>query len=186
MKALGVVLAGGAATRLGGSKAGVALAGRPLISYPLEAFRAACLEAVVVAKRSSPLPALEVLVITEPDEPRHALAGVVAALRHADGSPVLVCACDTPFIEPATLENLAASACTAIARTDERLHPLLALYAPSTLTPLERAIEAGDSATKAAERLNPAYLEISEDETFNVNTHEDLARAEANLRELRS
>lgn len=47
---LGVVLAGGRGSRLGGAKATAELAGRPLISYPLAALAEAGLEAVVVAK----------------------------------------------------------------------------------------------------------------------------------------
>ncbi|HET9153212.1 MAG TPA: NTP transferase domain-containing protein, partial [Solirubrobacterales bacterium] len=49
-RALGVVLAGGRGSRLGGGKAGIELAQRPLISYPLAAIEAAGLEAVVVTK----------------------------------------------------------------------------------------------------------------------------------------
>jgi molybdopterin-guanine dinucleotide biosynthesis protein A len=186
MRALGAVLAGGAATRLGGAKATVELAGRPLSAYPLEALSAAGIEAVVIVKRDSPLPPLEVPIIGEPDEPRHPLAGVVAALHHADGRPVLVCPCDTPFITQATLEALATSGRTTIARTADRLHPLLALYLPGTLAPLERALASQVSATQAAESLDPAYLDVSEDETFNVNTPADLTRAETMLKQLRS
>ncbi|MEJ7875306.1 MAG: NTP transferase domain-containing protein [Solirubrobacterales bacterium] len=185
MKALGAVLAGGAAARLGGAKATAELAGRPLIAYSLEALGGAGLELVVVAKRDSLLPALEIPVVVEPDEPRHPLTGVVAALRHADGRPALVCACDTPFITLAALETLAASGCTTIGRTADRLHPLLALYMPDTLAPLERALASNDSATLAAQGLGPAYLDISEGEAFNVNTPEDLARAETMLTQLR-
>ncbi len=186
MRALGAVLAGGAATRLGGAKATVALAGRPLIAYPLDALSAAGIEAVVVAKRDSPIPVLEVPIIGEPDEPHHPLAGVVAALHHADGRPVLVCPCDTPFITQATVEALATSGRTTFARTANRLHPLLALYLPDTVAPVERALASQVSATQAAESLGPDYLDLPERETFNVNTPADLTRAEAMLKPLRS
>jgi molybdopterin-guanine dinucleotide biosynthesis protein A len=53
--AIGSVLAGGRGSRLGGSKATVELAGRPLISYPLAALAAAGLDAFVVAKPDTPL-----------------------------------------------------------------------------------------------------------------------------------
>ncbi|MBK5220825.1 MAG: NTP transferase domain-containing protein, partial [Thermoleophilia bacterium] len=45
---LGAVLAGGSGSRIGGAKATVELAGRPLIAYPLAALEAAGVEAVVV------------------------------------------------------------------------------------------------------------------------------------------
>ncbi len=52
---LGVVLAGGRGSRLGGAKPTADLAGRPLISYALAALAAAGLEAAVVAKPDTDL-----------------------------------------------------------------------------------------------------------------------------------
>jgi molybdopterin-guanine dinucleotide biosynthesis protein A len=52
---LGVVLAGGRGSRLGGAKPTAELAGRPLVSYPLAALAAAGLDAVVVAKPGTDL-----------------------------------------------------------------------------------------------------------------------------------
>ena len=56
------------------------------MAWPLEAARAAGLEAVVVAKAGTPLPALDVPVWIEPDEPSHPLAGLVHALERAAGA----------------------------------------------------------------------------------------------------
>src|SRR5256885_1284659 len=96
---LGAVLAGGLGRRLGGSKATVALAGRPLISYPLQALRSALGAVVVVAKGDTQLPdGLEAPVWVEPEHPRHPLTGLVHALSLAGGRPVLVCACDLPLV----------------------------------------------------------------------------------------
>src|SRR5690349_527726 len=106
---LGAVLAGGAGMRLGGRKATIELAGRPLVSYPLVALREAGIEAVVVAKEETELPALEVPVVLEPATPRHPLLGIVTALRHAGGRPVLAVACDLPLLLPAMLAALAAA-----------------------------------------------------------------------------
>src|SRR6185312_15026060 len=106
---LGAVLAGGAGSRLGGGKATVGLAGRALVEYPLAALAAAGIEAVVVAKADTELPALAVPVLTEPPQPRHPLLGIVVALRHAGGRPVLVVACDLPLLTPELLEALAAA-----------------------------------------------------------------------------
>ena len=63
------ILAGGRGSRIGGDKALVQLGGRPLISYPLAAAKAAGLDAVVVAKRNTKLPPLDVPVLLEPDAP---------------------------------------------------------------------------------------------------------------------
>src|SRR5690348_9916889 len=108
---VGVILAGGEGRRLGGGKAAVALHGRPLIHYPLEAMRAALSEVAVLAKEDTKLPRLrDVTVWVEPPGPRHPLYGIIQALRLAEGRPVLVCATDLPFVSPRLIERLAAAA----------------------------------------------------------------------------
>ncbi|HTZ88613.1 MAG TPA: NTP transferase domain-containing protein [Solirubrobacteraceae bacterium] len=111
-RALVAVLAGGRGRRIGGAKPTRALAGRPLIDYPLAAARAANLEVVVVAKRDDELPAeLAVPTVIEPEEPRHPLCGVLAALEHAareaPETAVVLVGCDMPFLAPSLLRSLA-------------------------------------------------------------------------------
>ena len=175
------MLAGGAATRLGGSKATVDLAGRPLIAYPLAAFAEAGLDAIVVAKADTDLPPLGVSVITEPTEPRHPLLGVVTALEHAAGRPVIACPCDTPFVTDALLRTLAATLGTAAVHDGRRLHPLLARYQPGDLTALRNALADDRSATAAAEGLSLTLIPADPETTFNVNTPGDLAAARSRL-----
>jgi molybdopterin-guanine dinucleotide biosynthesis protein A len=185
-EALGVVLAGGAGERLGGDKAVADLAGRPLISYPLAAFNAAEIEAVVVAKAETRLPPVDARVITEPDEPRHPLAGIVAALHASGDRPVVVCACDMPFVPPALLTRLAELAHPAvITESGRRQHPLLARYEPSVLGALESGLAAGASMTHTALSLGPLILSGADLHrfgqprliTFNVNSEADLGYA---------
>jgi molybdopterin-guanine dinucleotide biosynthesis protein A len=178
---LGVVLAGGAGERLGGSKAMAELAGRPLISYPLAAFAAAGIETVVVAKPATELPALDVPVITEPAQPTHPLLGLITALEHAVGRPIVTSPCDTPFVSPALLASLAASSATAVVHDGERLHPLLARYRSSDLAALQHGLSENASATSTTESLSPALIEADPRMTFNVNTLDDLAAAAARL-----
>jgi molybdenum cofactor guanylyltransferase len=179
---LGAVLAGGAATRLGGAKATAELAGRPLISYPLGAIAQAGLAPFVVAKPDSELPPLEVPIVIEPDEPRHPLAGVIAALQHAAGRGALVVPCDAPFVSPMLLRVLASAEKTTAVRAGGRAHPLIAFYGNDDLDDLNLAVANGDAATAALEALDPEWIEAIERETFNVNTPGDLARAEDLLR----
>jgi len=183
---LGAVLAGGAATRLGGAKATAELAGRPLIHYSLEALAQAGMDAIVVAKEDTTLPHLAAEIITEPSQPRHPLAGVVVALNHAHPRPVVTLPCDAPFVSPMLLRVLASASSATAVRSAGRTHPLIALYMLANLERLEQAVTAGQSATKALESLDPAYIEAPESETFNVNTPQDLARAEKILRQPRS
>lgn len=185
---LGAVLAGGAGTRLGGGKAGAELGGRPLASYPVAALRAAGIEPVIYAKPGQPLPQLGVPVRREPAEPRHPLAGVVAALRDCatESRPLIAVACDLPFVAPDLLAALAAAPePLVVPEAAGRPQPLLARYDPVLLGDLEAAMAAERSLTRAVMALRPRLLGTRdlarfgapERILFNVNTGDDLERA---------
>jgi molybdopterin-guanine dinucleotide biosynthesis protein A len=192
------VLAGGAGTRLGGGKATLDLAGRPLISYPLQAARAAGLEAIVVAKRTSLLPALTEHVVYEPGHPRHPLCGVVAALRYAAAHPgtddvgersrvgaVVTVACDMPFLTGPLLQWLARRDRAMIAEAGGRLQPMLARHLTNHAASLSRALEQGLSLREACMSVGAAVLPEAELRRFgdparllfNVNEVADLTAA---------
>lgn len=174
------VLAGGRGSRIGGHKAMVTLAGRPLISYPLAAAAAAGLPAVVVAKRDTELPLLEVPVIVEPDAPTHPLLGIVTALEKLPA--VIALPCDMPFIAPSDLQALAAmDADVGTLRPDQ---PFPALYRRPTLGQLREALEASASvrSTQSQSRFAPAATAaMGESTIMAINTPADLAAAETLL-----
>jgi molybdopterin-guanine dinucleotide biosynthesis protein A len=173
---IGAVLAGGRSRRMGGSKATADLGGRPLIAWPLEALRAVLDEVVVVAKRSTALPPLDVAVWVEPDEPLHPRAGLVHALERADGRSVLICAADLPLVTPLLVRMIACADGTpaVVPRADGRLQPLLARYEPAALEAL-RAAPADEALTATVEALGPRVLEVTDSTPFlNINTPEDL------------
>jgi len=184
---IGVVLAGGRGRRLGGAKAIVALGGRPLISYPLAALQSALGEVRVVAKPDTLLPAdLGCEVWSEPANPRHPLVGILHALLSADGRPVLVCAADLPFVTPKLLVELAeADPGRALAVIAARLgspQPLLGCYQPQAAALLEAAARKATAPVRAAvAAIGPQLHEVDPAELFNVNTSDDLRRAEAIL-----
>jgi molybdopterin-guanine dinucleotide biosynthesis protein A len=188
---MGAVLAGGAGRRIGGSKAVVRLGGRPLILYPARTMSGVVGDVTIVAKSDTVLPAAEELdgirVLTEPDEPRHPLVGIVHALAAAGGRPVLICAGDMPFVTAAALAELARAdpggTPAVIAAGADGSQPLLGCYQPeaaSLLAAAAREATASMRATVAA--LGPRMVELSDPwALFNVNSAEDLARAEARL-----
>jgi molybdopterin-guanine dinucleotide biosynthesis protein A len=183
---IGVVLAGGTGRRLGGSKATVELHGRPLIAYPIGALQAALGEVVVIAKCDSELPPLPgVAIVTEPDEPRHPLTGIVQALEHSDGRPVLVCAGDLPFASAALARTLADAdsrgAPAVVPRAGGRLQPLFALYLPAAHATLAAALGGSlGPLTEHVAALAPHVLELADERPFfNVNVPEDLLTAAA-------
>jgi molybdenum cofactor guanylyltransferase len=173
------VLAGGRGSRIGGDKALVELAGRPLIEYPLAAAHAAGLEAVVVAKRQTRLPPLDVRVLIEPDEPTHPLAGIVTALEHFEA--VIAVPCDMPFLGAEDLSALAAMPDdVAVLASDQ---PLPALYRRAALPQLREAVRTGASvrSTQAQTSAPAAFASTRQATKFSVNTPEDLAEAERRL-----
>jgi molybdopterin-guanine dinucleotide biosynthesis protein A len=202
--ALGVVLAGGRGSRLGGAKPTAELAGRPLISYPLAALAEAGLETVVVLKPGTDLggrplaratclgstrpPAGEggVAVLFEPAEPVHPLAGIVAALRETD-RPLVVIGCDFPFVPPALVRALAdAPDPLVVPAPGDQSQPLVARWTPALLPALEDALDREEPLRRTVAALSPRLLGDAEfapfgDPTrvfFNVNTPADLRRAE--------
>ncbi len=185
-RAIVAVLAGGRGERLGGGKAMAALGGRPLIEYPLGAARGAGLEAIVVAKRSTPLPPLRAQVHYEPENPRHPLCGVIAALElAAERSPapaVVMLACDMPFLTSPLLDWLAGLDGATMAEVGGRLQPLLGRCLPEQLPALRNALDAQRPLHGALAELTPRIVDESELSRFgdperlcfNINSPADL------------
>jgi len=167
------VLAGGRGRRLGGAKPVAELGGRPLVAWPLEAARAAGLEAVVVAKAGTPLPDLDVPVWIEPDEPSHPLTGLVFALERA-ARPVVAVAVDMPFVGAELLGRLAGAQGAAAARADQ---PFPGRYEPSAVPVLRAALERRAPVREALAALAPAELGAPPEALRGVNTPEELAAA---------
>lgn len=181
---VGAVLAGGAGTRLGGAKPGALLAGRPLLSYPIAALRAVLPQVAVVAKDETDLSSVGygVLIWREADAPRHPLAGVVEALRRAEGRAVVVLACDLPFVTADLVRALAgadAQGAPAVVTTTagRGLQPLCARYEPAALALLEGYDPAGRTIEQVLE-LGPRTIEVADAVLRNINTAADLAAAE--------
>jgi molybdopterin-guanine dinucleotide biosynthesis protein A len=178
---IGVVLAGGAGRRMGGSKGIVKLGGRPLISYPVDAVKSALGSVAVVAKIDSELPSLAgAAVWIEPDSPRHPLAGIVHALELAGGAPVMVCAADMPFVTPQVVRAIASAdprgAPAVVAARGEELQPMLGCYQPEAGELLAVALGHDDvRLTDAVAALGPRLYAVEDpDALFNVNTPDDL------------
>jgi molybdopterin-guanine dinucleotide biosynthesis protein A len=154
---------------MGGSKPLAEFEGAPLIERPLAAAREAGLEVVVVAKARTPLPE-GLRVWQEPDEPFHPLLGIVTALEQA-GEPVVVVACDQPYVPAALLARLADGGAV---RAGGRIEPFPARYEPEWLPELRAALERQAPMTKTIEALEPATIEWDAAALRSINTPEDL------------
>ena len=183
MSALGVVLAGGRGSRLGGEKAAVELAGRPLLAWAVDALRPVVSDVVVVAKPGSALPPCEHEVWREPQADFHPRHGILHALRRADGRTLLVVPVDMPLVPPELLELLldavSAGFPVAIPHTEGRMHPLCGAFAPEAFAPMAAA-PADEPLTRTLDALGAVVVGAAEHAArlVNVNTPDDLARAE--------
>jgi molybdenum cofactor guanylyltransferase len=149
--------------------------------------RAAGLQVLVVAKPDSVLPGLDCPILVEPSLPRHPLCGIVAALRECEGRPLVVCACDMPFVTSPLLAWLGAlDVPLAVADDGDRLHPLLGRYHPALLETLSKQLERQPPLTEVVAALGARIISARELERFgdsqriclNVNTTAGLEHAE--------
>jgi molybdenum cofactor guanylyltransferase len=182
---IGVVLAGGLGTRLGGPKATVLLGGRPLIDYPLAVLGRVCERVAVVCKADTDLPPLRGAERwDEPDDRHHPAAGIMHALERA-GEPILVCGADMPFVTDEVCALVAGELQpgmkAAAAFCEGRLQPLLAAYAPEALEVL-RTMPPDEPLTRTLESLMPVLVDVEPEVVFNVNTPEELDEAVARVR----
>jgi molybdopterin-guanine dinucleotide biosynthesis protein A len=187
-KILAAILAGGAGSRLGGEKPSAELLGRPLISYPIEAAQDARLETVVVAKPSTELPVLDVPVVLEPEEPRHPLCGVLAALERGEGATagaVLAIGCDMPFLSAGLLAWLAGLDGAALLEASSRLQPLPGRYPAVSKERIAEALRENEAMSLTLTALRARRVGTRDLERFgeprrllfNVNEPTDLLYA---------
>jgi molybdenum cofactor guanylyltransferase len=187
---VGAILAGGLSRRMGEPKPMLELGGRTLLERAVAIVGAAGLDPLVVAKPDTPLPRVGARILSEPSEPRHPLTGVLAALNVSAGRGVVALACDMPLVPPRLVKWLAElDDGPAVCEVGGILQPLLARYPASCVPQIAASLADGAAARDAARALRPRI--IAEPElrrfgdpariAFNLNTREDLARAEALL-----
>lgn len=150
---VGIILAGGGATRFGGLPKGLQIVeGKRIIDRVAAALGEAADELLLVAndpEAAAWLPGVRTAPDVRPGE--GALGGLHAALAHARGSSALVVAWDMPFVDPGLLRALRAlgeaGADVAVAESETSgrgVEPLCAWYGPSCLAAIERRLDAGD------------------------------------------
>ncbi len=184
---IGVVLAGGSGSRIGGAKATAQLDGQALISYPLAAALGALGSVAVVAKDGVELPQLDqrVELWIEPDQPRHPVVGVIEALRRAEGRAVLIIACDLPLLTRDVVALVAGAdaegSVAVLASAAGRPQPLLARYEPAALE-LLLGFDTDGPMTEQVMALLPTLVEVPAEASFNVNDLEQLKEVSRRLR----
>ncbi|WP_328725766.1 NTP transferase domain-containing protein [Streptomyces sp. NBC_00259] len=188
-----IVLAGGAAKRLGGvDKPGVSVGGRALLDRVLTASRGADRTIVVGGRRAT---ARQVLWARESPPGGGPLAALDAGLRMAEAGTVLVLSADLPFLDAATVRRLLDTLRAGgregalLIDADGRDQPLVASYRAEPLR-RELALIAAEhgSLTGLPLRLLTGELDldrVSADPftAYDCDTWEDIATARARIRE---
>ena len=196
---LGLVLNGGLARRLGGADKGLVLiAGRPMIARAIERLRPQCGALAISANGDAARFAGFGLPVLADDPPEFAgpLAGVLAGLEHcARAAPpithVATLPADAPFAPHDFVAKLhearrVAGTAIAVAASGGRRHNVAALWSVALAPELRLAlVQEGLRKVEDFEaRFSVATAEWTSepvDPFFNVNTVQDLARAEALL-----
>lgn len=197
---VGVVLAGGLATRYGGNRKGLErVGGERIIDRVGDALRAVTDDLLLVANDEGAdgwLPGVRRVGDILPGQ--GSLGGIHTALAEA-GGPVLVVAWDMPFVPASLLAELAASGTSGrgdavVPESDSKrgLEPLCAYYGAACLAAVDRRLAAGDRRVVAfyddvrLVRLDAERVARHGDPSrifMNVNTPDDLVRAEAHYAE---
>jgi molybdenum cofactor guanylyltransferase len=189
---LGVILAGGLATRMGGGdKALLTLGGRPMLARVIARLRPQ-VSAIMLNANGDPARfadfGLPVIADPVPEYPGP-LAGVLAGLEWAakqGAARIVTAAADTPFLPEDLVARLGAAVADddtiALAATATGLHPTFGLWPVSLRRALARDLAGGVRRVGAwAESMGARRVQFDDtpfDPFFNINTPDDLARAE--------
>jgi molybdopterin-guanine dinucleotide biosynthesis protein A len=190
----GAILAGGGATRFGGKPKGLEVVGGERILDRLERTMREALGRPPLLVANAPdastwRPDLRVTPDLRPG--LGSLGGIYTAVAGAP-APVVCVAWDMPFVSPALVRALAdglARHDAVLPESDGRrgVEPLCAAYGPACLDPIAERLDAGDlRAISFHQRISVGILPLAEVRAygdpaflfFNVNTADDLARAD--------
>lgn len=185
-----VILAGGKSSRIGTDKAFLRVGGKPIIERILAQLGDYGAETIVVTNKPGDYRHLGLSLFGDVLPDKGALGGLYTALNSASQPRALVVACDMPFVNRSLLDHLAALAPehdAVVPRLGGEAEPFRAIYSKACLGPMRAALDAGKMRVISffpdvrvrfvdepeIEQFDPEHLTF-----FNVNTAEDLVRAE--------
>ena len=186
VRVTGLLLAGGASTRMGRDKASLEFEGEPLAERVLRILRAVSDEILVASGDGERLAWLGEGQIPDMVKEAGPLAGLVAGLDAANGRLVTAVAVDMPYANASVLRLLLRSwdgEDAVVPRTDHGLEPLHAVYAKTSADKLRVALDGGTRAVhhalEALEIREVAQAEWSRADpaarfAMNLNRPEDL------------
>lgn len=170
----GIVLAGGASTRMGAFKPLLPFRGRPLLAHAIDALRPHCADILVMAgPRAAEVSRVAegARVLADPGEGPHvALRLAAQAARHP---AILVVPADSPFVAGA-LPALVEAGPNAVVRDGEGVNPLIAFYDRAQLQ--EAFASPVRSLQEVAAKLRSRHVTAPAGALRDADTPSDLSR----------
>lgn len=186
-----VILAGGEGRRIGGEKPLRILGGKSLLGRAIELAEQWSDHIAVAIRDQAQLGDSGLAYVLDAPNIEGPLAGLVAGLRFGreQGETVLTLPADMPFLPPDLPEKLRAeigTADAAIASSSGHLHPVCGLWRASTLDAAPDYVASGRRSLRGfAEAVGFVAVDWPAeplDPFFNINSPDDLERAERLLR----
>ncbi|MFQ6111228.1 MAG: molybdenum cofactor guanylyltransferase [Nitrospinota bacterium] len=191
----GVILAGGESSRMGRNKAFLEVGGERLVDRAVSLLEGLFEELILIANDLSAYAYLGLRTLPDRFPGKKSLGGIHTALLHMKTPYCFVAACDMPFLKEGLVRyllSLREGYEVVVPRLDWGLEPLCAVYSQACLKPIERLLNRGDlkiinffPEVRVCEVARDDLMRFDPelDSFFNINTPEDLARANRLLSE---
>lgn len=186
----GLLLTGGASSRMGQNKALLDIDGKKLIERVVQALSAVTDTILIVANDAEPYHFLNLPIVPDIEKGYGPLMGLYSGLKAIRSELAVLAAVDMPFLSPDFLRyllTLAPDYDVVIPNAYDRLHPLCAIYRRTSCLPAIEAAIARRQRRLIAFHSQVRVRQVSEAEIrridpdlrtlMNVNTPQDLMRA---------
>jgi len=189
MEITGIILAGGKSRRLDyKNKALLQIGGKSIVERVIDAISGVTDKFIMITNSPDDYEHLGLPMFGDVIAGTGPLGGIYSGLARSGTHNNIIVACDMPFIQPKLFELLISHIADndiVIPVTPDGYHPLCAVYSKNCIKPVELLIEADQLKVTNLFR----YVKVNEmifseehpyyaqDMLFNVNTHEDYAKA---------
>ena len=194
----GIILAGGQNSRFAGAnKALMHIGERPILDHMYDIFKELFQTIILVTNDPAQYIEWDLNIVTDLFPVRSSLTGIQAGLFFATTPYAFVAACDTPFIKrglvQTILDNIEPRIDVVVPETFEGLEPLCSVYSKHCLKLITRQLEKQELKINQAfqklriKKLPEKILRRHDPDLisfYNINTPEDLAKAEDMLAKL--
>ncbi|BBO90502.1 molybdenum cofactor guanylyltransferase [Desulfosarcina ovata] len=193
----GVILAGGESKRFAGkNKAFIRIGGQRNIDRLMAVYSSLFDQIVLVTNDPAAYMDVDALIVTDHYSQRSSLNGIYAGLFAARHEYAFFAACDAPFVKPGmiacVLDHIDSKADLIIPSTDAGYEPMFAVYRKTCLPAMAwqlerdllkikglfRKVRIKPVAESELRAIDPELVSF-----FNMNTPEDLVRAESLYRD---